>query len=118
MAHLQPKKLGRRDREEARLLKKTFLERLAGEAAIGVQPEGIEQLLRDPEASRRAALAAYGHELLRRLEGQAWGASALALWREFAWSPKGSPIKGFKLEARKIKQAEEQVLAELRNNAE
>jgi hypothetical protein len=113
--HLQPRKLGRRDKEKARLLKKSFLERLAREGAISVQADGIDQLLRDPDASRSAALAAYGDELLRRLKGQASGAATLALWREFAWSAKGSPIKGFKLEARRIKEAEERALDDLRN---
>lgn len=113
--HLQPKKLGRRDKEKARLLKKSFLERLAREVPISVQSDRIEQLLRDRDASRRAALAAYGDELLKRLEGQASGPAALALWREFAWNAKGSPIKGFKLEARRIKEAEERALDDLRH---
>jgi hypothetical protein len=115
--HLQPKKLGRRDKERARHLKASLLERLAREAEISLQPGGIEQLLRNGEASKRAALAAYGVELSRRLEGRASGPASLALWREFAWSPKGSPIKGFKLEARAIKAATEEALEDLRRIA-
>lgn len=111
--HLQPKKLGGREKEKARLLKRAFLERLAGEAGLRVQPEVIERLLDDVGASQRAALGAYGDELLRRMEGRASGPAVLALWREFAWSPEGSPIKGFKLEAGMIKEAEKQALADL-----
>ena len=112
--HIQPKKLGRRDKERARLLKKSFLERLSRESGLSTGPEEIETLLEDSEASTHAALAAYGDELLKRVDGQASAPAVLALWREFAWSPSGSPIRGFKLKARMIKEAEERALADLR----
>jgi hypothetical protein len=116
-AHLQPKKLGRRDREKARLLKRSFMERLAREEGLDVRPDAIDQLLTDHSVAKQVALAAYGEVLLRRLDGYTSGPATLALWREFAWSPAGSPVKGFKLEARRIKGAEERVLEDLRSSA-
>jgi hypothetical protein len=114
-SHLRPKKLGRRDKYKARLLKRSFLQNLAREGGIDVKAEQIDRLLEDREVSRSAALATYGDVLLRRLTGHASGPATLALWREFAWTPKGSPIKGFKLDAASITDAEARLLAVLRN---
>lgn len=116
-SHLQPKKLGRRDKEKARALKQSYTEALAKQHDLRVSPEVIDRVVREPEASKDAALASYGEELLRRVTGRASGTAALALWREFAWSPKGSPIKGFKLDADQIKRAEGKLIETLRNQA-
>ena len=116
-SHLQPKKLRRRDKEQAQVLKRSLVEALAGEEGFNVSNEAIARLLERSEQSRNAALASYGVELLRRIDGRTSGSATLALWREFAWSPKGSPIKGFKLEARAIKQAKGQLVDALRQEA-
>jgi hypothetical protein len=46
-------------------------------------------------------------------EGRAVGAASLALWRTFAWTPEGSPKKGFVLNTDEIMIAQDVVAERL-----
>jgi len=116
-SHLQPKKLGQRDKDKAQLLLSTFLENLAREEGVPDPSTAAQKVLNDPDHARDAALATYGAEVLRRLAGRGSGAAALALWRQIAWSPMGSPIKKFRLEAQQVIDAERNLIDGLRRAA-
>jgi hypothetical protein len=112
--YLKPKKLGSRDKHRAQILKRSYLEALARENTSSVDQMKLDRLLSDRHVSRFTALATYGKELLLRCQGQGLSSPAsLALWREFAWTPTGSPDPNFKLQAKAILEAERQLVAAL-----
>jgi hypothetical protein len=76
--------------------------------------KGVDALLADRNYSRDAALVTYGAQLLRRCEGYTTGPAVLALWRQFAWTPGGSPRRGFELRAEDILAAEGRLRGALR----
>ena len=86
------------------------------------QEEGF-QVTRDEAAAlaishrREAAYSAYGMSLLKRIKGSVGGPHILALWRMIAWKPEGSPIKGFRLKAEDIFDAEHKLVVEIANCA-
>lgn len=81
-------------------------------------PDGAEAaLVVDAPWRERAALHAYGHDLVARVDGFGDGPAALALWRRFAWSPSGSPRKGLVLTAEVILAAEAALVVEMRRGA-
>lgn len=104
--NLKAKKLSRRDKERARKIKITALQQLSMEHNAHLDREQIEKLIDSESVARDAALLAYGQQLVARTHGQSHGPAVLALWREFAWD-KGSPRKGFTLEAEEILRAEQ-----------
>lgn len=115
--HLQPKKVGAGDKKVAERMKRTFLIRLAGARGISVSEEMLDDMLRDPNLRDPVGLCTYAADLLQRLEGRAVGAASLALWRTFAWTPQGSPKKGFVLNTDEIMIAQD-VLAERLSKSE
>lgn len=48
------------------------------------------------------------------MDGTTDGKSVLALWREIAWHPAGSPIKNFSLQYRDFIAAEESLVGAMR----
>ncbi len=112
--HLRAKKIRSRDKQRAERLKVDCLEELALENTVSLSPERAAALLHDPESRRELALATYGKELLRRCSGHSAGPAVLALWRQFAWKPTGSPIPNFELEASAILAAERHLIEALR----
>ena len=114
VSHLRPKKLTKRDKEGAKqhrisrviLLAQEEGIQLSGDLAAGV---AVGPFLRD------AAYSAYGQSLLERVGGSECGPYVLALWREIAWKPEGSPIKDFKLAAADFSEAERRLIAEMKN---
>ena len=95
--HLRPKKVGPRDKKVAEKMKRTFLLRLAEARGISVTNETADDILQDPNLREPLSLCTYASDLLQRQKGRAFGAASLALWRSFAWTPKGSPKKNFVL---------------------
>jgi hypothetical protein len=104
--HLQAKKLRRSDKRRAENLKLAYLEDLTREVGINLARDDACEILGHQTASRNAALATYGRELIRRCNGLSEGPAVLALWRQFAWKATGSPIPGFELQAPAILDAE------------
>lgn len=51
---------------------------------------------------------------MARTRGEGTGPAVLALWRELAWDPRGSPRKGFQPSTDGILRAEERLLARIR----
>ena len=68
-----------------------------------------EAIVDDPAMRETVALVAYGHDLLKRMQGIAEGPAVLALWRGFAWTETGSPKNDFHLEADAIVDAEKEL---------
>jgi len=98
MPRLQTKTLTRQDKKRARALELDTLRALAIELAC----PPADALADDPSLRDSLALATYGHDLLRRLDGVSQGPASLALWRRFAWTPEGSPRPRFALTASAI----------------
>jgi hypothetical protein len=86
---------------------------LAEEEGIAIPRDLAAGIATGPASLRSAAYSAYGLSLLERIRGSEGGLYILALWREIAWKSEGSPIKGFKLEAADILDAERQLIAEM-----
>ena len=116
-SHLRLKKLSQSDRERARGLKETYLLELAVENGLDIDPTCITNLLDDEALSRDAALATYGHELVARTRGLRSSPAVLALWREFAWTPHGSPNHRFRLRVTETIKTELKLVAELAKGA-
>ena len=115
--HLRPKKVNTRDKKVAERMKRTFLLRLAKARGISVTDETLDDMLQEPNLREPIGLCTYAADLLERLKGRAVGAASLALWRSFAWTPQGSPKKGFVLSADEIMLAQD-ILAERLAKAE
>jgi hypothetical protein len=110
---LKPKKVGTWDKERAEQLKRAYVEELALEHSVPFSPQLESAALDESGLRRHVALATYGKELLRRCSGHSSGPAVLALWRQFAWKPTGSPDSNFKLQASEILEAEQQVVCSI-----
>jgi hypothetical protein len=97
--NLRTRKLTGQDRKRAHRLEASYLRATAIELDVALSAARCEELLESSELSEPIALATYGRDLLRRLEGSCEGPASLVLWRKFAWTRQGSPKKGFKLSA-------------------
>ncbi|MDJ0849997.1 MAG: hypothetical protein QNK04_16630 [Myxococcota bacterium] len=111
--YIRPKRLFPPHKRDAERLKRRFLEELAARNELASRPETITEILRDPELGRNAALASYGEQILRRCRGAHTNPGVLALWRQFAWKPTGSPIRGFELSHHAILDAQQRLLEAL-----
>lgn len=95
--HLQVKQPSHKDKQRARKLMADRVQQLALEEKLRVTRERAEQIVASPTIRRAAGFSAYGHWLIKRLDGLTDGKSILALWREIAWLRTGSPIARFVL---------------------
>ncbi|MFC1642258.1 hypothetical protein ACFL5O_06170 [Myxococcota bacterium] len=111
--HLKAKKLTRADKARADNLKRGFIRALAAKQGVSMPDERVEEIMQDRELREAASLCAYAKNLLERLEGIIEGPATLALWRGFAWTPEGSPKKGFLLTADAIMKAEARLMEQL-----
>jgi hypothetical protein len=111
--HLRPKKLGPADKKRADVLKRAFVRQLAINLGSPKPDHELDALLADSELREIVGLCTYAADLLQRMEGVAVGPASLALWRSFAWTPKGSPKKGFVLSATEIMKAQEALTARI-----
>jgi hypothetical protein len=112
-SHLRPKKLGKRDKVEARQERISRLILLAQEEGMEFAGD-LAARVADGPFLRDAAYSAYGQSLLERIGGSECGPYVLALWREIAWKPEGSPIKDFKLSATDFLEAECRLVSEMK----
>ncbi|KAA1257419.1 hypothetical protein LF1_52680 [Rubripirellula obstinata] len=113
--NLKTKRVGPRDKRRADKLRSDALAQLAIERSTPKTDSEIATYLSDHDCRRDAALIAYGHDLLERVNGIANGPAILSLWRGFAWSPSGSPIPKFKLTSDCILDAEQRLIDALLN---
>jgi hypothetical protein len=113
-SHLRPKKLGKRDKEGARHQRISRVILLAQEEGLQLSGDLAASVATGPFL-RDAAYSAYGQSLLERIRGAECGPYVLALWREIAWKPEGSPIRDFKLTAIDFFEAERRLIAEMKN---
>ena len=115
--HLRPKKVSASDKKVAERMKRAFLLQIAKARGISVTDDMLDSMLQDRNLREPIGLCAYAADLLQRLKGRAVGAASLALWRTFAWTPQGSPKKGFALSADEIMVAQD-LLAERLSQSE
>ena len=107
--HLKAKSLTKVDKNRAAKLRVRRIEMLALEEGLPFNELLVHESLQDAEFRHSASLAAYGSELLERLNGFSDGPAVLALWRDFAWTAAGAPNRQFKLKAELIHQAEQKL---------
>jgi hypothetical protein len=89
-----------------------------------IQEINLEQPLLDIEGwiekqsglSYDISLATYGHELIRRSKFTSTGEAVLVLWREIAWEDGKRLNKKFRLDAKKIIQAQDRIIAALESD--
>jgi hypothetical protein len=112
--HLQAKKLYAADKRRANSLMTECLVQLARESGEDIREQHATRLVTDQATRRSAAYVAYGHWLIRRLEGESDGPAILALWRIIAWDPRGGMRRNFALQLDQFKAAETLLLAEIR----
>lgn len=115
--HLRPKKVGADDKKVAERMKRGFLRKLALHASPPPRDAAVDEVLGDPTLREAVGLITYADDLLQRLRGVAVGPATLSLWRSFAWTPQGSPKKGFKLSTEAILLAQQTILARLQSPA-
>ena len=108
LSSLTPKRLGRHDKADAVVLMRCYLRDRAAEIGCAVDDAAMVD---DPLLGQPIAMATWGRELLRRLEGETAGPAVLALWRMFAWLPTGSPRPGFRITADEILRADRAIAA-------
>lgn len=108
---LKTKRLSQKDKRHARNLMVDRILQLAQEEHRSVTAETAERIGEDPKTRVAAAYSAYGWWLIQRMQGVSEGKAILALWREIAWEPTGTPIKGFKLCMEDFVEAEQTLLA-------
>jgi hypothetical protein len=113
-SHLQPKKVTIKDKQKARQKCAERLMLLADEENIPLSPDSASAIANAKEFRRSAAYSTYGHALLERIRGFDGGVYILALWREIAWKPEGSPIPDFVLKSQDIFNAEQTLTEEIK----
>lgn len=114
--HLKPKSLNREDKVRAGRLRVRRMEMLAREEGLSSFELQIRESLCDESLRVQASLSAYGAALLNRLQAISDGPAILALWRDFAWTRSGSPIRRFKLQSRHILEAEQKLLGVIQSH--
>lgn len=110
VARLRPKKVSSRDRKQAESMKRKLVAQLGCALSPPATDARVTEVVGDPALREPIALCTYAADLLRRMQGEAVGAASLALWRAFAWTPQGSPKKGFVLSAEGIMAAQRLLL--------
>ncbi len=110
-SHLKAKKPQKLDKREAMDKRIAIIGALAQEISSPISHKTAEALANSSQYLRDVAYLAYAKSLLERISGSEGGVYALVLWRQFAWKPEGSPIRGFELSAADILAAEEKVKA-------
>jgi hypothetical protein len=115
LSHVQPKRLQPIDKLRARRLELDYLRNAARELGNTSSEAGLNAIADDAALREPLAMATYGRELLKRLDGEYEGAEVLVLWRWFAWTRTGAPKKGFELTASAILDAELAVMGVLRD---
>jgi len=115
--HLHAKKPSKRDKARADDLMCDRIAALSLEEEVPLGPGVAAQLVHDRATRRFAGYSAYGHWLIKRMDGFSDGKSVLALWRVIAWHPTGSPIKGFALQYEDFLHAEQSLLDTMRKGA-
>jgi hypothetical protein len=116
LPHLQVKYLDKSDKERAAKLRSRRLVLLAAEHEMILMKPDADRIAADPETRRDASFSAYGASLIERMRGITDGPAVLALWRDFAWKPEGSPNPKFRLKLSTIIDAEIRLLNAMPRN--
>lgn len=111
--NLKSKKVMPADKRQAQRMKKKVVVNALVEIGSSLSEREIGSFMAGPEVRESLSILAYAHDLLDRTKGFAAGPAALVLWRGFAWTPKGSPKKNFRLSAQQILDGEADVYRSL-----
>ena len=111
VSHLRTKKLRTQDKKRAKKLKIDYLKKLAIHCDKDLDDAQARKIADDPNLRETLAMATYGDQLIRRVQGHVEGPALLALWRDFAWDIKGSPKRNFELKASHILKCEENLIS-------
>lgn len=113
-SHLQLKKPSKKDKLDAKEKREASIRMLAEEIGVQLSYKQMIDLFDDPIYLRASAYLAYAQCLLDRVRGNPTGVYVLILWRQIAWKPQGSPIKGFQLKVKDILNARQQMIEAIR----
>lgn len=116
-SHVTVKKPSRYDKRIATEKRLEALELLCKEQNIQLDETVLTRIIESPEYLRDTAYLAYGKSLLERTQGFQHGVYVLSLWRQIAWKPEGSPIRGFTLHAEDFLKAERKLVAVIKQKA-
>lgn len=105
-SNLRTRRVRSSDRRRARVLREGAVLRVAADEGIILADAAVARLVDDPALREATALSAWAQNLLDRAQGLSSGPAILVLWREFAWTPAGSPKKGFEVTADAVLAAE------------
>ena len=100
--HLKTKTLSIADKKRAVKMQVHALVQLGLDIGAQSAESRSEAIVADNATGEATALFAYGHDLIRRLDGTANGPAVLVLWRRFAWTSLGSPKTKFRLSSSMI----------------
>ena len=89
---------------------------LAHEESLECDIETATSIAQDATSRRSAGYSAYGNWLIRRMQGDSERTAVLALWRQIAWLPEGSPRKNFELRYKDFVDAEEFLIGIIRTD--
>ena len=112
--HLRARKVSTQDKRRARRLMADRVFELAQEEGLEYDAETATAIVEDNDSRRSAGYSAYGKWLIRRIQGDTEGTAILALWRQIAWLPEGSPQKNFELHYNDFVDAEESLIGVIR----
>lgn len=107
--HLRTKKITPKAKQEARHLKRVYLQTLATASELPLLEKELDMLLDNPHIVEELSLATYINELIRRSQFASQGEGILVLWREIAWEGT-APKKHFRLSTTAILNAEDTIL--------
>ncbi|MEN0064596.1 MAG: hypothetical protein AAGA48_20775 [Myxococcota bacterium] len=94
---LRPRRLGSRAKRAATEASAHALMRVARHQRQPLDAARARTLVSEFPLRRDAALVAYIYDLAERIEGRSGDEHSLALWRRFAYTPTGAPIRTFAL---------------------
>ncbi len=112
--HVKAKKVTGGARMRAQNLKNDVLDRIADSHGGNLSADARHRIAQEEPLTDALNLCAYAVDLLERMKGFAQGPATLALWRSIAWTPQGSPKKGFELSVDEIMNAQDQVVSRVR----
>ena len=114
-SHLQALKPRSADKKYAAQKRAEAILQLAKKHRLSCTEEKANAWSKAIDTRRQAAYLAYTQSVIDRINGAYVDTYALVLWRDIAWKPTGSPIKGFSYELEDITKAQQALLGKIGN---
>ena len=106
-SHFRSVQVGSAAKTQATRMSARVLVDVSARVGVALSTSEAEAILRDPLVRRSSALVAYARDLIDRIAGLSGHEASLALWRRFAYTESGAPIKGFDLTCEAVFEAVE-----------